>query len=900
MLGCSRPMSDELIGTHVGAYLVESRLGQGGMGVVYRALDERLRRHVALKVLPPAFTADPARRLRFEREARAAAAVTHASIATVYEVGESEGRVFIAMELVEGASLASRIAGVPLPIAAAVRIARDIARGLTKAHERAVVHRDLKPDNVMITEEGEVKILDFGLARLDEPADVGDGQDVTAAAMTMPGQIMGTPGYMSPEQAAGKATDARTDLFSLGVVLYEMVTGARPFAGDSAMDVIIALCRDEPAAPSTINPEVTPELERVIARCMAKRPVDRHPSARDLLADLDALDPSSATTRSLVSAPASSSPAQLSAPTSSSPRTSVIVTPSAPSRPRTQKRVLFGAVGLVALGAVGALSLRQPATRLRRARAVAHQSTPSWGHRPITEDPAPSSSSAEALRAYAEGLHAARDGAQELALERYTRAAQLDPSLAAAHLRIALERGVERGRESFLRALALRASLDERDRALLDALAPAYTETPTDFAAASARLEAVARRFPDDVQVLSTLGKVQGEHDLRAAVASYQRASAIDPGHVPARAARADSLAYLGDLTGARRALGECLSVSPSATACLREQVYLDLAVSDCAAAETTARRWMLLSREGGSALRFLAYALAGQGRSLDAVRETLVQSRAAQAPERRAQSELEDARALAALGGDLAEAARRAEAVEALVEPNRAEADHATAARALALILEEQGRAEEAARVAQRFLERRDAWEANPRTDDRALERDPTQALISVQLRAGTLTATAAEAQRSARRQWWERRQSALPEVGGFLWVTQYAAGAETPEEARAALAALPRFGGLPPYALQPAMHVDAVVGRTYLLAGRPAEALPALTRAATSCYALRFPVEQMRAVRDLGVAREATGDRSGACEAFRQVVERWGRATPRSLTAEDARARMRALGCG
>jgi len=899
VLGCASPMSDELIGKHLGTYLVESRLGQGGMGVVYRALDERLRRTVALKVLPSAFTADASRRRRFEREARAAAAVTHACIATVYEVGEHEGRVFIAMELVEGATLASRIAGVALPLGAALRIARDIARGLAKAHERAVVHRDLKPDNVMITEEGEVKILDFGLARLDEPADVGEAQDVTAAAMTMPGQIMGTPGYMSPEQAAGKPTDARTDLFSLGVVLYEMLTGAQPFRGDSAMDVIIALCRDEPAAPSTLNPEVPPELERVIARCMAKRPADRYASARELLADLDALDPA-AVTRSLVSAPTGAARTPLAAPTSSSPSTATIAPPSLNGRPRLQKRMVFGALGLVALGAVGALALRKPAGRLRRAGAVATQGRAPWGRRPITEDPPPSSASAEALRAYSEGLRASRDGAQELALERYTRASQLDPALAAAHLRIALERGVERGRESFLRALGLRGSLDERDRALLDAMAAAYTETPTDFAAASARLAAVARRFPDDVQVLSTLGRVQGEHDLRASVASYLRASAIDPGHVPARSAMADSLAYLGDLAGARRALEQCLSVSPSATACLREQVLLDLAVSDCAAVETTARRWMLLSREGGAALRFLAYGLVGQGRSLDAVRETLVRARAAQPPERRAQSEQEDARALAALEGDLAEAARRGEAVEALVEPGRAEGDHATAARALALILEEQGRAEEAARVAQRFLERRDAWETDPRTDDRSLERDPTQALISVRLRAGTLTATAAQAQRAARRQWWERRQSALPEVGGFLWIAQHAAGAETPAEARAALESLPRFGGLPPYALLPGMHVDAVVGRTYLLAGRPMEALTALTRAATSCYALRFPVEQMRAVRDLGVAREATGDRAGACEAFKRVVDRWGRATPRSITAEDARARMLALGCG
>jgi serine/threonine protein kinase/tetratricopeptide (TPR) repeat protein len=901
-------MSDELIGGHLGSYLVESKLGQGGMGVVYRAVDEKLRRTVALKVLPPAFTGDADRRRRFEREARAAAAVTHACIATVYEVGESEGRVFIAMELVEGSSLASRIAGAPLPLAAALRIARDVARGLAKAHERSVVHRDLKPDNVMITDEGEVKILDFGLARRDEPAAVGHDQDVTAAAMTMPGQIMGTPGYMSPEQAAGKPTDARTDLFSLGVVLYEMVTGARPFRGDAAMDVIIALCRDEPEAPSALNPAVTPEVERVIARCMAKRPDDRYVGARELLAELDALDPATAASRSLVSSPGgpSSTTGPISAPplapTTSSPHTSTTLpaTAAGPARPRVQKRAVFAALGLVAFGAVGALALREPATRRRGPRPAVPQARASWGRRPITADPPPSSASAEALRRYVEGLRASRDGAQELALERFTLASTLDPDLAAAHLRIALARGVERGREALLQALSHRGLLDERDRAVLDAVAPAYTETPTDFTAASARLAAVAQRFPDDVTVLSALGRVQAEHDLRASVASQRRVSALDPGHVPARSSLADSLTYLGDLPGARRTLEECLEVSPSATACLRQQVYLELAVSDCAAVETTARRWMLISREGGSAQRFLAYGLAGQGRPLDAMRETLVQSRASQVIERRAQSEQEDARALAALAGDFAEAARRGAAVEALVEASRAESDHAAAAAALAMILDEQGRGADAARVAQRFLERREAWEVTPRTDDRALGRDPTQALLSVQVRAGTLAAPAAAAQRAARRAWWERRQGALPEVGGFVWITQYAAGVETQAEAAEALAALARFEGVPPFALMPGMHMDAVVGRAYLLAGRAAEALPALTRAATSCYALRFPVDQMRAVRDLGVARAATGDRAGACAAWRQVVDRWGSATPRSVTADDARARMRANSCG
>ncbi|MEZ4392885.1 MAG: protein kinase [Polyangiales bacterium] len=895
-------MTDGLLGRQLGSYRVESLLGHGGMGVVYRAVDEKLRRTVALKVLPSEFTADADRRRRFEREARAAAAVTHACIATVYEVGEADGRVFIAMELVEGSSLAKRIAGEPMAVTAALRVARDIARALAKAHERALVHRDLKPDNVMITDDGEVKILDFGLARLDEPA-LGLDHDDTAAAMTVPGQIMGTPGYMSPEQASGRPTDARTDLFSLGAVMYEMVTGVRPFRGDSAMDVIIALCRDEPAAPSTLNPEVTPELERVIARCMAKLPSNRFASARELLAEIDALDPAAASPPSLVSAGPARASLAAEVPTTSSPHSATIVPLSSPgTRPRGRKRRALAAVGLVALGAVGALTVRGTSRRhLRAAPAPSIAAARvTWGQHPITEDPPPASSSPEALRAYAEGLRATRDGAHELALERYTRAITLDPDLAAAHLRIALDRGVDRGRDSMLRALALRASLDERDRAVLDAVAPAYTETPTNFAAASARLAAVAQRFPDDVMVRWTLGRVQGEHDLRASVASYRQAIELDPGHVPARASMADSLIYLGDLPEARRALEACLDVSPTATACLREQAALDLAVSDCAAAEATARRWALLSRESGAPLRFLAYALAGQGRPIDALRETLRRSRAEQPAARRARSELEDARSLAAWSGDLAEAARQGEALEALVEPNRAEADHATAARALSALLEEQGRGADAAAVAMRFMERRDAWEVSPRTDDHALGRDPTQALLSVQLRAGVLSAAVTRAKREARRAWWAERQATLPEVAGFVWITQYAAGVESPAEARAALAALPRFGGaVPSYALMPGMHMDAAVGRAYLLAGRPADALPALTRAATSCYGLRFPVEQMRATRDLGAARAATGDRAGACAAWRTVVDRWGRATPRSITAEDARTRMRASGC-
>ncbi len=220
------------------------------MGVVYKATDLTLHRDVALKVLPAGGETSPAQRQRFLREARAAAAITHASIATVYEIGEAEGHAFIAMELVKGVTLRNRIAP-GMGIAESLRVAREIARGLAKAHERGVVHRDLKPDNVMITDEGDVKILDFGIAKMWEPSGAAGALADTAApdtaAATAKGQVMGTPAYMSPEQARGEAADGRSDVFSFGAMLYEMLTGEQPFRGDSGIAVLYAVIHVEPA-----------------------------------------------------------------------------------------------------------------------------------------------------------------------------------------------------------------------------------------------------------------------------------------------------------------------------------------------------------------------------------------------------------------------------------------------------------------------------------------------------------------------------------------------------------------------------------------------------------------------------------------------------------------------------
>ena len=250
------------------------------MGAVYAADDPSLGRRVALKVLEGEVVATGERRARFFREARGAAAATHENIAAVYEVGEVDGRVFLAMELVEGPTLRDVLARHPggLPIAEVLRVGRALTRGLAKAHQAGVIHRDLKPENVILGEEERVKILDFGIAKLrGEPT--GGGDEPFA---TQEGRILGTPHYMSPEQAAGRAIDERSDLFSLGVLLFEMATGRQPFDGETAMLVLVAVARDEPPLPSSLRADIPVELEGLIARCLSKDPALRPASARDV------------------------------------------------------------------------------------------------------------------------------------------------------------------------------------------------------------------------------------------------------------------------------------------------------------------------------------------------------------------------------------------------------------------------------------------------------------------------------------------------------------------------------------------------------------------------------------------------------------------------------------------
>jgi serine/threonine protein kinase/tetratricopeptide (TPR) repeat protein len=273
-------------GTRLGAYEILGPLGTGGMGEVYRARDTKLGREVAIKVLPAAFTDDAERRERFEREARAASALSHPNVATIYEFGESDGCAFIAMELVEGQPLDARIAGQPLETRDLVDLALQVADALEEAHGRGITHRDIKPGNLMVTSRGRVKVLDFGLARL-APRDA-DG-DASTLMATRAGTALGTVPYMSPEQALGRDVDPRSDLFSLGAVMYEMATGRRAFDGGSASATTDLILHSQPMAIARLNYEAPAELERIIRKCLEKDRERRYQSARELVVDLGTL-----------------------------------------------------------------------------------------------------------------------------------------------------------------------------------------------------------------------------------------------------------------------------------------------------------------------------------------------------------------------------------------------------------------------------------------------------------------------------------------------------------------------------------------------------------------------------------------------------------------------------------
>ncbi len=277
-------------GSRLGPYEIVGQIGAGGMGEVYRARDPRLGREVAIKVLPASFSEDADRLRRFEQEAKAAGILNHPNLTAVHDIGTHEGAPYVVQELLEGETLRAALAGGRLSPRKAIDYALQIVHGLAAAHEKGIVHRDLKPENVFVTNDGRVKILDFGLAKLTHTEERGQATSLpTATAGTEPGVVLGTLGYMSPEQVRGRPADARSDIFSFGAILYEMLAGRRAFQGDSAADTMSAILKEDPPDLSVTNQNVSPGLERVVRHCLEKSPEQRFHSAHDVAFDLESL-----------------------------------------------------------------------------------------------------------------------------------------------------------------------------------------------------------------------------------------------------------------------------------------------------------------------------------------------------------------------------------------------------------------------------------------------------------------------------------------------------------------------------------------------------------------------------------------------------------------------------------
>jgi len=282
-------------GAHLGDYEVQGLLGSGGMGEVYRARDHRLGREVAIKVLPAVLSHDPDRLRRFEQEARAAAALNHPNILGVYQLGTYDGAPYLVSELLEGRTLRELLLRGAVPLRKVIDNGVQIARGLAAAHEKGITHRDLKPENLFVTKDGRVKILDFGLAKLTQRPAMSDHDVPTLSAQTEPGVVMGTAGYMAPEQVQGSAADHRTDIFAFGTILYEMLTGKRAFHKPTPAETMAAILNEEPASISQFVRTIPPALQRIVQRCLEKNPEERFQTASDLAFALAALSDSGAT-----------------------------------------------------------------------------------------------------------------------------------------------------------------------------------------------------------------------------------------------------------------------------------------------------------------------------------------------------------------------------------------------------------------------------------------------------------------------------------------------------------------------------------------------------------------------------------------------------------------------------
>jgi tetratricopeptide (TPR) repeat protein len=851
--------------TRIAHFRIVEKLGAGGMGVVYRAHDESLRRDVALKLLPGGATEDDERKQRFLREARAAARITDPNVAVVHQVGEADGRVYIAMELVEGESLRTRLSRGKLDAATALDVATQIARGLAAAHERGIVHRDLKPENVMITKTGVIKLLDFGLAKPHQAAHVDVGSATTETVVTESGRLMGTPAYMSPEQATGGDVDVRTDIFSFGVVLYEMLSGVRPFDGQSVGAVLVAIARDTPRPLRELVTDVDARTVAIVEKCLAKSPDERFASCAELLAALSR------------------------APIATPP-------------PRNLSMRLALALALAVIAVIGGSRLVARRDDAPKAEAPAAATDASNVVR-ITDLPPPRTNVPEAATEYRQGIQAVRDNTWVVAAAHFGRAVQLDPSMAEAHLRFSMMllpvRDAAMRCAEFERAAGMRNQLSERDQALMEAVQPFLQERVQDVGEADKRLRALAKRRPRDVEVWMWLAMIH--YFTPAMKAPTDEMLALDPTDPVAWEFRADSLVLEGNLAGAREAFENCARHSIDGADCWAIRGWVERSAGQCVEFEKAARRavdrspfWLILEIP----------ARASTGASVESLEEMATQLVPALPPQLGPEVHRLSVEArLAILRGDFTRAgALASEAAAKLGADMTLRSVYWNQLQTTALLLDvalETGDAAATQRIAGDFVARSDAWLREGFVGQNV---DLSFLYERLALPADVPPPPAFE----ARRKKWIDARIAAGAYRGAVFSYAYAMPALTEPEARQAASALAELGPASSVASLgawgPACRLGsplAATGRLHLLTGKLDEAIASLRAATASCDLYDSTIDHVRASLDLGRALEQKGDKIGACEAYGAVLARWGHAKPKSVTADAARARAKVLGC-
>ncbi|WP_394833903.1 protein kinase [Pendulispora rubella] len=852
-----------------GRFVLEAEAGRGGMGIVHRALDRTTGCAVALKVLRKA---DAAALRRFAREAEVLGKLQHPDIVRCIAHGEGEdGEPYLALEWIDGESLQAHLvraveAGERLPIADVLELGQRLAGALEAAHAVGIVHRDVKPSNILLAGGSlrQPKLVDFGIVR------TGSAEHATTT-----GTVLGTVGFMAPEQARGDENlDGRADLFSLGCVLFRCLTNRDAFAGPDPVAVISRLLMHKPPSVSELRPDVPHELDLLVARLLAKERERRPASAAEVKRALARIDA-----------------AQLGETQGSR----IAAAPSTKGR-----RPLWLAAIAVAVGILGvALGLR--AWRLPPAPQPVAPPVPTL----LTDHATSPSCSPPAAEAYASALRSMHEGRWDESGRLLDQAWEADNACPQVALRRFLAvynvMPLHVQRERLHDAMRFRDALSARDRLVLDALGKSVTQGRSDDSVTHL-LDELVRQYPNDTEVLmlgATHGKLEvarGPEDLEAAVEGFRNAAKIDPKYSDAWQMMGEALAQLGREDESDEAFAQCLRVSPASVDCMALRIEALQRRGKCEGAVEQARQKTSWEPAESSPYALLADTLAGAHAAREAIEEVLVLRWNRLPPSSREETRLLETAHLEAWNGHFDVALRTAEKVAPYLANSTDPEKHWADALLRVEALLETGDVARATREAVAVLRRKDAWGPNPLRGLKMASAEPW--LLAAALRGGKLSRSE---WRDATKAWDRANEEVLSPFD--RWAFTWGAAVGPSLDAAEAMAAAPteRPGDvMRDFRLTWREGiVDGYAGRITMEANDVARAMPLLERAARGCHGMRYPFFEVRVHLWLGMAREKRGDTAGACSAYRGVLDRWGKATPRSVTAIEAEKRRRALAC-